>query len=155
MTDALYKLVVSSSRFGMAVRRGIMRTVLHLPPARRELAGRLTGLGIRYQASHGAHPWVGRRMPDFVTAGQDADREGAGGQRMYEVLRGGKFVLVGGDATGWADRVDTVAGGPAGKLPAAVLVRPDGYVAWASDRPDPDAVRTALRDWCGPVAALR
>ena len=47
-------------------------------------------------------------MPDFDT----------GGHRMYEALRGGKFVLVGGgDAGGWSDRVDTLAGGPAGKLP--------------------------------------
>ena len=149
MTDALYKLVVSSSRFGMAVRRGLIRTGLRLPPVRRQLAGRLTGLGIHYEAPPGAHPWVGRRMPDFDT----------GGHRMYEALRGGKFVLVGrdsaADATGWSDRVDTVAGGPAGKLPGAVLVRPDGYVAWAADRPDRDAARAALREWCGPVAALR
>jgi len=37
------------------------------------------------------------------------------------------------------------------KTPAVTLVRPDGYVAWASDRPDDGRVRAALREWCGPV----
>jgi 2-polyprenyl-6-methoxyphenol hydroxylase-like FAD-dependent oxidoreductase len=146
MTDALYKLVVSSSRFGMAVRRQLIRAALRFGPVRRELAGRLTGIGIHYEAPRGAHPWIGRRMPDLQ----------AGGQRVYEALRSGRFLFLGeGDIAGWAGRVDTVRADHPGKLPAAVLVRPDGYVAWASDRPDPDGVRTALREWCGPVAALR
>jgi len=58
-------------------------------------------------------------------------------------------------ADGWSDRVGVVhLDGPTG-LPALVLVRPDGYVAWAADRPDGAGLRAALRRWCGPVLVSR
>jgi 2-polyprenyl-6-methoxyphenol hydroxylase-like FAD-dependent oxidoreductase len=67
----------------------------------------------------------------------------------------------GGESREAAGRLATVAyqSTTATRLPAMVLVRPDGYVAWASDNPDPearaDAARAAVRHWCGPgVRAL-
>ena len=87
----------------------------------------------------------------------------AGGGRLYEALRAGTFVLLGPPeltavAAGWADRV-TVAS-PADADPPTTLVRPDGYVAWATTHSGADhaaLVRAALTDWCGapdaPVAA--
>jgi len=75
---------------------------------------------------------VGRRMPDIVCSGK----------RVYELLREGKFVLVTA-APVQLDRQDIVRAVDAHpELPDAVLVRPDSYVAWASERL-PDAADLA------------
>jgi hypothetical protein len=50
-----------------------------------------------------------------------------------------------------AGHVDRVSVVPRPKGPAVVLVRPDGYVAWASDSADAGTVRAAVREWCGPA----
>jgi hypothetical protein len=91
------------------------------------------------------------------------------GSRLYELLRDGRFVLV--DATRaaavgagspevtqvaarWSDRVRVVACQPGAVpgLPRMVLVRPDGYVAWATGRPRGDDAVAAVSAWCGPAA---
>jgi hypothetical protein len=81
----------------------------------------------------------------------------AGKARLYEILRGGKFVLLtpasARSAIGrkWTDRVDSAT--PADASLPMMLVRPDGYVAWATDESAPAsrdaALRTALSRWCG------
>jgi 2-polyprenyl-6-methoxyphenol hydroxylase-like FAD-dependent oxidoreductase len=147
MTDGLYRLVISRTRFGAAWRRAAIRTLLNLPPARRRIAGLLTGIGLHYGHPHGAHPWVGRRMPDVL---------GTDGRRVYEALREGRFVLV--DATGAAHDSEHVVAVPVPTRPggpASVLVRPDGYVAWATDHADPGALEAAVRQWCGPSLVAR
>ena len=65
MTDGAYKLVMSRSQLGAAARRAAIRTMLHLPPARRRIAGLLSGIDIHYERPAHAHRWVGRRMPDL------------------------------------------------------------------------------------------
>jgi hypothetical protein len=50
-------------------------------------------------------------------------------------------------AGAWADRVLTAH--PAGGSRRAILVRPDGYIAWAANAPEPAAVRQALIESCG------
>jgi 2-polyprenyl-6-methoxyphenol hydroxylase-like FAD-dependent oxidoreductase len=148
ITDAFTKLVLSGSRAGLAVRRAIIRTVLHLPPARRAVAGRISGLRVRYPRPAGAHPSTGRRLP----------HSGDDGRAVYDALRAGRFVLVdrGGDATGraagWADRLTPVRRPARSGAPEATLVRPDGYVAWAGRAAD---LAAALPAWCGPAAAVR
>ena len=81
---------------------------------------------------------VGRRMPDIV----------CGGKRVYELLRDAKFVLVTA-APVQLERPDIVHAVDAHpELPDAVLVRPDGYVAWASERlPDAAELASAVDRW--------
>jgi 2-polyprenyl-6-methoxyphenol hydroxylase-like FAD-dependent oxidoreductase len=141
ITDAFNQLVLGGGRVVQAVRRFAIRQIFRLAWSRRALAGLLTGVGIAYPHRRGEHPWVGRRMPDVECA------EG----RLYALLRAGRFVLL--DTTGaradvgpWSDRVLTASAAPAPGLPPRVLVRPDGYVAWAGEDPLP-----ALASWCGPV----
>ncbi|QIY63670.2 FAD-dependent oxidoreductase [Streptomyces sp. RPA4-2] len=107
------------------------------------------------------HPLLGRRLPD-------AWLEPSGGgtrRRTTELLRTGRGLLLSLDGNGngagagalrtvvepWSDRVVFVAGPPeaGGPLPAgqALLVRPDGYVAWAGPRPD--GLPEALTRWFG------
>jgi 2-polyprenyl-6-methoxyphenol hydroxylase-like FAD-dependent oxidoreductase len=137
MTDALYKLVLSGSPLGVAMRRVVIRAAVGLPPVRRQLALRLSGIGIKYAHPDRTHPWAGRRMPDLEVTGG----------RLYEALREGKFVLIGQSVAGYSDRV--VAVQPVHpKPPATVLVRPDGYVAWAAGEPDADP-SAPLHHWCG------
>ncbi|MFI9837726.1 FAD-dependent monooxygenase [Nonomuraea sp. NPDC051941] len=125
-------------------------------PTRRILAGRLTGLGIAYPAAtRGAHPWTGRRMPDLACEGG----------RLYELLRDGCFRLVDMTASGAvAEAVASAApevqvtryAGPARPgRPAVILVRPDGYVAWASSgHPDlPARAAAEAARWSGPHPA--
>jgi hypothetical protein len=81
---------------------------------------------------------------------------------LYEALRPRRFVLVTPDnepapapvAGGWADRVEFAA--LAGPTRTVVLVRPDAYIAWATDEPYPErraiAIRNALTHWCGTPA---
>ena len=69
----------------------------------------------------------GRERP-YPGAPRTADLPLQGGERLYEALREGKHVLVGPALPGYADRLHVVA--PAAPSSRAVLVRPDGYLAW-------------------------
>jgi len=124
---------------------------------RKRLAGIISGLDIHYDLGEG-HPLLGRRMPDLdlVTAG--------GPLRVFELLHDAKPVLLnlgdpqGFDITSWSDRVQLVDAeytGPwelpvlgAVAAPTAVLIRPDGYVAWVGDRTD-SGLTGALSTWFG------
>src|SRR5439155_4268445 len=109
---------------------------------RKRLAGIISGLDIHYDLGEG-HPLLGRRMPDLDLVTAD------GPLRVFTLLRDATPVPLhlgepgGFDITSWADRVQLVeatyvgawelpALGPV-SAPAAVLVRPDGYVAWVGD----------------------
>jgi hypothetical protein len=137
LTDALYKLVMSRSKLGAAARRIAIRTLLRVGKVRQVLGGRLSGIGIDYGRPSGAHRWTGRRVPST-----------ADGHAVYEALRAGKFVLTGATAD---DRVVSLAGTRPEGTPAVMLVRPDGYVAWASEKSDAAEIRAALERWCGPL----
>jgi 2-polyprenyl-6-methoxyphenol hydroxylase-like FAD-dependent oxidoreductase len=135
----------------------IVGEVLDIAAARDRIAGLASGLDIHYDLGAG-HPLLGRRMPDL-------DLEtGAGPVRVFSLLHAARPVLLNFGAAGacdiaqWADRVQLVDAGYAGTWelpvlgavapPAAVLVRPDGYVAWVGDGTD-TGLRAALTTWFG------
>src|SRR5258706_10621571 len=121
----------------------------------------MSGLDIHYAlgAGHTLHPLLGRRMPDLdlVTAN--------GPLRVFTLLHDARPVLLnlgepgGFDIAPWADRVQRLDARYAGvwelpvigavAAPTAVLIRPDGHVAWASDGTD-HGLRDALTTWFGP-----
>jgi hypothetical protein len=124
---------------------------------RKQLVGIVSGLDIHYDLGEG-HPLLGRRMPDLDLVTAD------GPLRVFELLHDAKAVLLnlgepgGFDITPWANRVqliDAEYDGPwelpvlgAVNAPAAVLIRPDGYVAWVGEGTDAGS-REALTTWFG------
>lgn len=138
--------------------RAIMADLLGMDEPRRTFAAMMSGLDIRYDLGEG-HPLLGRRMPDL-------DLETAAGpMRVYSLLHEARPVLLnlgkagGFDIAPWADRVrvvDAGYGGPwelpvIGQLsaPTAVLIRPDGHVAWVGDQAA-EGLSAALTRWFGP-----
>jgi hypothetical protein len=135
---------------------------LSMDEPRKRFTAMMSGLGIRYDLGEG-HPLLGRRMPDLdlVTAN--------GPLRVFTLLHDARPVLLnldepgGFDITLWADRVQLIdakyegtwelpALGPVA-TPTAVLIRPDGYVAWVGDGTQL-GLADALRIWFGsPTAA--
>jgi hypothetical protein len=138
--------------------REVLGEILELPQAVRQVAEMVSGAQIDYADGDGdggaAHPLVGRFIPDLTVTGP------GGARRVAELLHAGKGLLLdlGGPAAlraaaaGWADRVDVVGGRAGDGLPAGLtglLVRPDGYVAWAAGDDGLGGVRAALTRWFG------
>ena len=124
MTDAFNQLVLGRSKVQRIVQTLAVGTLTRIPRTKRMMAGFLSGIGIAYPHARDENKLVGARMPDI----------NCDGKRLYERLREGKFVLVTAEPVELdrSDIVHTVDKHP--ELPDAILVRPDGYVAWASER---------------------
>jgi 2-polyprenyl-6-methoxyphenol hydroxylase-like FAD-dependent oxidoreductase len=140
--------------------RDMMAQVLGMDEPRKRIAAEMSGLGIRYDFGEG-HPLLGRRMPDLdlVTAN--------GPLRVFALLHKARPVLINFgepdtlDITRWADRVQSIDAKYDGPwqlpalgtvtAPAAVLVRPDGYVAWIGAGTQARLTDT-LTTWFGPPA---
>jgi 2-polyprenyl-6-methoxyphenol hydroxylase-like FAD-dependent oxidoreductase len=142
--------------------RDIMSDLIDMDQVRHRLGLMITALDIRYDIK-GDHPLIGRRVPDadLITPG--------GATRVHELLRAGRPVLLVLNGNGvpavpeWHDRVEIVGAesrdrrwrvpGVGGiPAPAAVLLRPDGYVAWASEEPTAAGLPDALTTWVGAPA---
>ncbi len=141
--------------------RDTMSELLSMDEPRHRFAAMMSGLDIHYDLGEG-HPLLGRRMPDLdlVTAN--------GPLRVFTLLHDARPVLLnlgepgGFDITPWAGRVQLIDAKYVGtwELPAigavtaptAVLVRPDGYVAWVGDLTQL-GLADALATWFGPPTA--
>jgi 3-(3-hydroxy-phenyl)propionate hydroxylase len=141
--------------------RETMTDLLRMEEPRKRLAGMLSGLDIHYDLGEG-HPLLGRRMPDLdlVTA--------EGPLRVFGLLHRARPVLLNFgeprrfDIGSWAERVDVIDARYAGKwelpvigavpAPTAVLIRPDGQVAWVGDGGH-DGLPEALTRWFGAPRA--
>ena len=137
--------------------RDTVAELLSMDEPRKRFAAMMSGLDIHYDLGEG-HPLLGRRMPDLdlVTA--------EGPLRVFTLLHEARPVLLnlgepgGFDITPWADRVQLIDAEYGGTwelpvlgevtAPAAVLIRPDGYVAWVGDGTDA-GLRDALTAWFG------
>ncbi|HEY1515051.1 MAG TPA: hypothetical protein VGF91_01450, partial [Solirubrobacteraceae bacterium] len=136
---------------------GVLSNLVVMDEPRRHLVGLVSGLDIQYDLGEG-HPLLGRRMPDLdlVTA--------QGPLRVFELLHDAKPVLVNFGRPGdlaiapWAERVGLIDARYEGEwelpvlgvvsAPTAVLIRPDGYVAWVGTGTDA-GLTDALSAWFG------
>jgi 2-polyprenyl-6-methoxyphenol hydroxylase-like FAD-dependent oxidoreductase len=137
--------------------RGILAELLVIDEPRRRLAGAISGLDVHYDLGPG-HPLLGRRVPDLdlVTA--------AGPTRAYALLHDARPILLDLghpgplDIPSWADRVRVVEAEAVGDwelpvvgevpTPTAVLVRPDGHVAWVGEGTS-GGLEDAVARWFG------
>jgi len=142
--------------------REVVSELLSMDEPRRRFAAMMSGLGIHYDLGEG-HPLLGRRMPDLEIVTVE------GSVRVFKLLHEARPLLLNFgkadsfDIRPWADRVQQIYAEYAGpwELPAigpvaaptAVLVRPDGHVAWVGDT-SAQGLADALETWFGaPVPA--
>src|SRR5881296_2597451 len=137
--------------------RDTVSELLSMDEPRKRFAAMMSGLDIQYDLGEG-HPLLGRRMPDLDVVAAN------GPLRVFTLLHSARPVLLnlgepgGFDITPWAHRVRFVDAKHAGvwelpvlgeiAAPPAVLIRPDGHVAWAGDLTDPELPQ-ALATWFG------
>ncbi len=134
--------------------RDLFIELLDDPNNAKRISDLLSGNDNRYAVGADAHPLAGRWVPDFAVVTDGTTR------RVAELARSGRPLLAdltegAGVAAAMADvteRMTVVAGDAVGEIEAtALLVRPDGYVAWASSaaKPDPGELRPIVREWFG------
>jgi 2-polyprenyl-6-methoxyphenol hydroxylase-like FAD-dependent oxidoreductase len=175
LTGRQFRLNTARSWPRRALRWAAHRVVVPLPPVQTWLARSYSGIAIGYPPADQPglpvttarpHRLAGRRLPPARLTYPDGRS-----QRVYDLFHDGRFVLLHRDG-GAAGPAGPATGGGAGgeslgpvrsvgytgcegaRLPAAALVRPDGYLAWACDDPDPAAreraARAAITRWCTP-----
>ncbi|MBX5182505.1 hypothetical protein HJB88_07630 [Rhizobium sp. NZLR5] len=137
--------------------RDVVLELLAMQEPRKRIAAEMSGLAIHYDLGDG-HPLLGRRMPDLDLTTPD------GPLRVYTLLQNARPMLVNLgtpgslDITPWSDRVQLVDAGCDGawelpglgavSAPTAILIRPDGYVAWVGEGTQ-DGLREAMNSWFG------
>ncbi len=155
MNLALTALMTSNDRVDAL--REIIGELMSMDAPRKKLAGELSGLAVHYDLGDG-HPLLGRRMPDLDV------QTVYGPTRVFTLLHEARPVLLNLGVTGsfdlgrWADRVRSIEAGYDGPwelpvlgeiaAPTAVLIRPDGHVAWVGEGTH-TGLRDALATWCG------
>ncbi|HEY0798224.1 MAG TPA: FAD-dependent monooxygenase, partial [Candidatus Baltobacteraceae bacterium] len=143
--------------------RDTMSQLLSMDEPRKRFAAMMSGLDIHYDLGE-HHPLAGRRMPDLDLV------TGSGPLRLFTLLHDARPVLLNlgepgtFDITAWADRVRLIDAKYDGvwelpvlgaiTAPAAVLIRPDGYVAWVGEHSFL-GLSDALTTWFGPATTAR
>ncbi|MEU3421157.1 rifampin monooxygenase [Streptomyces murinus] len=137
--------LVSLEPGARAVRR-LLSELMDFEEVNRRLTEKIIATGIRYDLGTG-HELLGRRLPDMPL------KQG----RLYELLHRGRGLLLDRtgslSVTGWADRIDHAVDGSDQLDAPAVLLRPDGHVAWAGE--DPSDLAERLPRWFGAPGAPR
>ncbi|CDO09960.1 FAD-dependent oxidoreductase [Mycolicibacterium cosmeticum] len=152
MMHSMAQLALAAPGPEVAALRTLFAELVGKPAVAAHLAGLLAGSDVRYDVGDD-HPLAGRMVPD-VTLDD--------GRRVADLLHEARPVLLdlsGGvlDVTGLPDRVNVVTGACAA-APAALLLRPDAYVAWAADTVDAaaaGALAAATARWCGQPSVAR
>jgi len=149
-SGALLQIALKPPPALVGARNLLAQAMTRIPFLAKRLAGAISGVSISYPAPPGAHPLTGKRVADLPLAD---------GRRLYEALRGGRFLLSGGPgtfpadaATGYLDRVEAAPIARASTTLA--LIRPDAYIAWAAAASTVTApqIRDCLAHWCGSPA---
>jgi len=141
----------------IAAARDLMDELVGMDEPRQHVVGLISGLDVHYDLGEG-HPLLGRRMPEIDLL------SGGGVVRVYSLLHAARPVLINFGPSGsvalgpWADRVRLVDASYAGDwelpvigtvdAPVAVLVRPDGHVAWVGDGTQ-SGLEDGLTTWFG------
>ncbi|MGY9068174.1 rifampin monooxygenase [Streptomyces sp. CAS3] len=137
--------LVSLEPGARAVRR-LLSELMDFEEVNRRLTEKIIATGIRYDFGTG-HELLGRRLPDMPL------KQG----RLYELLHRGRGLLLDRtgslSVTGWVDRIDHVVDGSDQLDAPAVLLRPDGHVAWVGE--DPSDLTERLPRWFGAPGAPR
>jgi 3-(3-hydroxy-phenyl)propionate hydroxylase len=159
--NTMAQVVLSTGDDRHQALRETMNELLSMDEPRKHMAGMLSGLDIRYDLGPG-HPMLGRRMPDLDVHTAD------GPTRIFSLLHDARPVLLNFgehcrfDISPWMHRVRLVDAKSDGMcelpvigettVPPAVLLRPDGHVAWTGDLTDPELPR-ALSTWFGSATS--
>jgi len=156
-TQAQGQLILSGSEIEPL--RDILAELTVYPEVRSHLAAMVSGLEIRYDVGAGSHPLLGLRMPQWELS------TSAGPATTTSLLRSARGLLVDLNdnpvlrdrAAAWTDRIDVITGTPSGARTiasangtTAILVRPDGHVAWVAPGSHHN-LPTALHRWFGPA----
>jgi 3-(3-hydroxy-phenyl)propionate hydroxylase len=146
----------------MEALRETVSKLLSMDEPRQRFAATMSGLDIHYDLGEG-HPLLGRRMPDLDLVTAD------GPVRVFSLLHKARPMLLnfgapgGLDTARLAERIQLIDATYTGRwelpaigavpAPTAVLVRPDGHVAWVGEIPTQRGLAEALTTWFGPPAA--
>ncbi|MPY55064.1 FAD-dependent monooxygenase [Streptomyces acidicola] len=149
-SGGIVRLAMAKYPWTLAFRSVLTMFLNRVGPVRARVIGQVTGIGYKYGSPRGAHRLVGNRVPDVTL------RSG----RLHEAMRGGRFVLITPRTSASSsprtspcslglhtagDRKDRLTVEEwASNRRTTVLVRPDGYVAWAAEDANGPAVEAAL-----------
>jgi len=142
----------------LAALREVLRQLLQYEQPLRHLVRLMYGLDTRYDTGTGDPPPIaGQWAPDLALTTP------AGATTVAELLRPARAVLLdltgdgslAGEGDGWKDRVNVITAHCAAPPAPALLIRPDGYIAWAASGSGQDnqGLRQALTTWFGPPAS--
>jgi 2-polyprenyl-6-methoxyphenol hydroxylase-like FAD-dependent oxidoreductase len=161
LQNTMAQTALTRSDARMDALRDTMSELLSMDEPRRRFAAMISGLDVRYDLGEG-HPLLGRRMPDLDLATP------GGPLRVFTLLHDARPLLLdlgepgGLDIAPWSDRVQLMNAEHVGSwelpvvgevpAPTAVLIRPDGHVAWVGDHTDA-GLPDALAAWFGPPTA--